>query len=273
MAVRLSPADLILISERASFCRSQILRVFHEATSMDLAVVPIVLMADTPVVGMHDMTRKLSTPFITEPSGFTEIRCAQLDGSEFLELPVLSNGEVRMQKPRIPALLETAGTGFESVIVLSDAAEAPRETIVTALAQIAAAAVGPVTVVLTAIGGIDEEDRILSCIQEGLDLHPAHVPTARLSMSLTKPAPSQPVLLAGHVSHASSKRGERYMEIDVMEPYDHMIRFTVTAIEDQDDDALNEDLFDKVDLSKPCFVRLQNVDGDLVCHSDALTNA
>jgi hypothetical protein len=84
-----------------------------------------------------------------------------------------------------------------------------------------------------------EESSVLTEIEEYLNVHRAHVPTARLSA--TKKV-DQPVLLVGNVSENGSKRGERYFTVGT--ELCNEIHFHINGLPHQNDDDLYEALDD-----------------------------
>lgn len=262
--------DQELVS-RSLACRSQMLRVFHEAAEADLAVSPLVIIADEPGCGVTTFVRSIAQSGEAKPTGFIRIDCTQVCDAELKPMTVPVEGGLDTRAPAFVSMADTAGIETGSIILLTQAASAPRSTVLAALETIASAAAGPVIVVLTDVGGRDEEDRMLALVSEGLGLHKAHVPTARLSMDTSRPMPAQPVLLHGIMSETGCKRGERYMEIEVAEPYFRTVRFVVNALDGQDDDTLVEALEPHLDSRGGCSVRLEIENGDLSCGSDDIT--
>ncbi len=256
---------------RSLACKSQMLRALHEAAEADLAVSPLIVISDAPGIGPSSFAKSIATTYGAKPENFIEIRCAQMIEEHFKPMAVLNGGNLEIREPRIASLGETAGIETGSIIVLSDAAVAAHSTVVAALEMIASAAAGPVLVLLHDIGGIEAERSMLDRISEGLGLHKAHVPTARLSMDTSRPMPTQPVLLHGIMEETGCKRGERYMEMEVAEPYFRTVRFVVDAEPDQDDDALVDALHPHLDSRGGCSVRLEIRNGDLFCGTADIT--
>lgn len=252
--------------------KANVLRAYSEAFAMDIAIAPVLIMCDRPGLGVLALSKGIATSMVLAPDAFVEIRCGNLDHSDVTAHPVLCNGEIEHREARIQASVRAVSSPLGSVVVLSDASIAPADMLRAALVQIADAAKGPVVVAIIAHGGIDTERTMLAAIKEGLGLHAAHVPTARVA-GPEGAIPSQPVLLFGQMSQESSKCGEQYMEISVAEPFDHEIRFTVRAKDDQDDDALIEALYSDMDPRDGVAVRLEVEDGRLVCTSDDVTAA
>jgi len=256
---------------RTLACKSQMLRAFHEAAEADLAVAPLVIVADAPGIGVANLARSIAGSDVMNPDCFIQIRCAQMIESEFKPVTVLNGGNLEIREPRIAALGQKAGIETGSIVVLSDAAIAAHSTVVAALQLIASSAAGPVLVVLTDVGGRDAEDLMLARINDGLGLHKAHVPTARLSMDPSRPMPKQPVLLHGTMEESGCRTGERYMEIEIAEPYLHTVRFTVHAKPGQDDGDLVDALHPHLDRRDGCSVRLSDENGELCCGTDDVT--
>jgi hypothetical protein len=84
-----------------------------------------------------------------------------------------------------------------------------------------------------------EESVVLTKIEEYLNVHRAHVPTARLSA--TKKV-DQPVLLVGQVSENGCKRSERYFTVET--ELCSEIHFHINGLPHQNDDDLYEALND-----------------------------
>lgn len=252
--------------------KANVLRAYSEAFAMDIAIAPVLIMCDRPGLGVANLSKGIAASMTLAPDAVAHILCGNLDEMDVKSYPVLRGGDIEQCEPRIVSIVRSVANPLGSVVILADAESAPTSMLVAALGQIADAAKEPVVVAIVAQGGIDTERTMLAAIKEGLGLHAAHVPTARVA-GPEGTIPSQPILLFGQMSQESSKCGEQYMEISVAEPFDHEIRFTVRAKDDQDDDALIEALYSNMDPRDVVAVRLEVEDGRLVCTSDDVTAA
>lgn len=81
--------------------------------------------------------------------------------------------------------------------------------------------------------------------------------------------PSDRIVLKGKADTYSSKRGIRYVEMCVSDPYDHDVNFKVVAKPDQDDN----DLTSALDLlwEGPVKVNARKTDDGLECTTDDIT--
>lgn len=248
--------------------QSLLLRTISDALSYDMQIVPVIVAAD---IGMGVSTMLSGIGRALFDGKCIEFRCAQIGAHEFDELPVLNHGQIEMRKPRISILKDTTASEAGSLVILDEAVNDDGFVLSKILKQISEDAKGPVVAVLHVRH--DEEQLALALIEDVLGIHRAHVPTARLSIDMSRPQPSQPVLVSGGMQQDGAKRCERYMELTVQEPYEQTLRLTVNATSDQDDDALNEALWNLLnDESKTVFARLEVVDGWLECTTDDLTN-
>lgn len=234
-----------------------LLRTVAQALTLDLAVAPLILASD------HGIGANAQLKAICEGLGmqFSDIRCISFHGQDFL--PVARTLEEGEQTET--AMIDNWLDGFfadarPSLILLDEAIVNGVGVTVGILGRIAEKAKSPVVVALR--GYLQDEQQMLTAISEGLGIHRAHVPTARLSLSRTV---EQPILLVGNCGHDGSKCGERYFEITTYEPHEADIRFTVMALPGQDDDDLNADL-DAV-WNGNAAVRLEYLDGHLVCNA------
>jgi hypothetical protein len=249
--------------------QSILLRTISDALSYDMQIVPVVVAAGVGM-GVNTMLSGIGRALFDGRN--VEIRCAQIEPSDFDELPVLNRGQIEMRKPRISILQDTVTSEAGSLVVLDEAVHDGGHLLSKILTQTSEQAKGPVVVAIHVRP--DEERLALAVIEEAIGIHRAHVPTARLSIDLSEPQPSQPVLVSGGMQQDGAKRCERYMELTIQEPYEQTLRLTVNAKPDQDDDALNETLWNLLNADgSSVFARLEIVDGWLECTTDDLTNA
>lgn len=249
--------------------QSILLRTISDALSYDMQIVPIIVAAEVGM-GVNTMLAGIGRALFDGKA--VEIRCAQMGAHDFDDLPVLNRGQVEMRKSRISIMEDTVASEAGSLVVLDEAVHDDGHLLSKILKQISEKAKGPTVVAIHVRP--DEERLALALIEDTIGIHRAHVPTARLSMDLSQPQPSQPLLASGTMVQDGAKRCERYMELTIQEPYEQTLRLTVNATPDQDDDDLNEDLWKLVkDDRSPVFARLEIVDGWLECTTDDLTNA
>lgn len=237
--------------------KALIMRTLASAMTLDLAIAPVIL-ASQPGIGTSTMTRGIAEGLGME---FLDVRCNMISAHEFEPLGVLdSGGAVIDHEPRLAWIHDLLAVGRPTLILLDEAMSTGPVVVTGLLQQIVDAAKAPVIVVLHT--SLANEEIALDAIQDGLGIHRAHVPTARLSYTEKL---SQPLLLVGSGGTTGSKCGERHFEITTYDPHEAEIRFTVYATPEQDDDALNEAL-DAV-WNGDIAVRLEYVDGRLQCGS------
>jgi hypothetical protein len=246
---------------------SVLLRAVSDALSYDLQIAPIVI-ASQPGIGTTTLLSGMARGMTDD---MVEIRCAQISETDLERLPVLHEGEIQMREPSLSVVGRALKKETGSFLLLDDALANGENVLRAVLAQIARDAVGPVVVAIRV--DLDQEEQALRIVQDELGLHSAHVPTARLAIDPSRPPIAQPVLLSGSMQLEGSKRGERYMEMYVSEPFDQTIRFTILAKPDQDDDDLNDAVFALSNDRDPVFARLEIVDGHLECTTDDITNS
>lgn len=211
---------------------------FAATTMLDLAVAPMVIAAP-PGIGVRTLAESLADAIGQK---FIEVRCYSLYEQQW--------------KALLDQSLKGAGPAF---ILFDEAGSFEHDMIVEMLKYVTVVATAPVVVALRVTA--TDEDKALEAVFAGTGIHRAHVPTARLSVTEEI---LQPVLLVGQVELTSSKSGSLRMEIHVSNPYEHVVGFTVDAIEGQDTDAMYlalEDVFNAENVA----VRLQQTNLGLVC--------
>lgn len=110
-----------------------------------------------------------------------------------------------------------------------------------------------------------DEQSALEVIHRILEIHPAHVPTAKIGgHKLADRFNAKTFLLTGTLSLEGSKSGEFYYSLDVHEPYEHSVRFTLKQSQDQSDDDFYS-FFEDRNASGDVAIRLTEEDGYLVC--------
>ena len=216
---------------------------FAATTMLDLAVAPMVIAAP-PGIGVRTLAESLSRSI---GQAFIEVRCSNVHETEW--------------KALLDQSLKGAGPAF---ILFDDALSGGYEPIVEMMKYVAVVATAPVVVALHVTA--TDEDNALDAVFACTDIHRAHVPTARLSMTEEV---RQPVLLVGQVELTSSKSGELHMKIHVSDPYEHVVEFTINAIEGQDADAMHVTLED-VFSAENAAVRLEQTNLGLVCTTNDL---
>lgn len=102
-----------------------------------------------------------------------EVRCAQLDQTEFLPLPVFANGLTTLRRPSLKAVRDLVTRGSSSIVVLSDAVANGTAVATRMLEQIAQEATAAVVVPIIILNG--QLDEALKAIESGLGLLPAEV--------------------------------------------------------------------------------------------------
>lgn len=252
---------------RIQLSNSVLLRAVSDALSYDLQIAPIVI-ASQRGIGTSNMFSGIARG-MTE--SYVEIRCAQMSDAELERLPVLHEGQLQAREPSLSVIGHALKNEMGSFILLDDAVSCGENVLRAVLSQISREAIGPVVVAIRV--DLDQEEQALGIVKDELGLHRAHVPTARLAVDTSKAPVAQPVLLSGSMQLEGSKRGERYMEMYVSQPFDQNIRFTIDAKPDQDDDDLNEAIDALSNDRDPVFARLQIVDGWLRCTTDDITNS
>lgn len=123
-------------------------------------------------------------------------------------------------------------------------------------------------VIVLAYGRFDQVDVMLSAIHSALDVHPALVPTA----TIVEHPSHRRHQIVGRAGLEGSKCGLRFLEIEASEPYEHMVRVTVQALDDQDDDAMNEALDNILGVDREIAIRARVENGSLVCTTDDMVS-
>lgn len=93
------------------------------------------------------------------------------------------------------------------------------------------------------------------------------MPAASTISKMETKMPTHSVILAGKITENGCQSVYRFMTLEVTEPYDHTVRFTVEALEDQDSNAMVAALGPFYEADQ-VVVTLTNRDGDLVCTTD-----
>lgn len=264
--------------------QSRLLGIVSTGLAVDLAVSPIVIAGEVGIGILHNLkgvAKALEMQIV-------DIRCEALDGYDFQ--PILRNGEVVKEKPRIELLDTILSKDQASMIILDDAATRGQgkyaELIV---AHIMENASSPVLLVFNCM--IPELDETVDLAVRTTGIHRASMPTTILRMDRDAAVACQmmrgldreiaeavvpakdlsvrePVLLLGALDHTGSKCGEQYFEMTVMEPYEHRVHFEVHARADQDDDALIEALQPMFGGGSVAVRVTPNEHGTLVCTTD-----
>ena len=231
---------------------AQVLRALSEAMTMDLAVAPVTV---TTPVGYGTVTLCTTLASALSCRQATVLRCSMFTAEDIEPYWVVNGGEIEQRPPRVRAAVPT---DFDAphFVVLDEAGEAAPGMIAAALRVISDAATSPIVVIL--IGQGDSEEAMLAEIADGLDLHRAHVPGARISADPLTPMPAQPVLVAGSASFEGSKRGERHLSIDIDAPYPHQVNVTLIADEGMDEDALSDLTSELINAPGSVFLRLDS---------------
>ena len=246
---------------------ADLMRTFAEATTLDLAVAPMVVAVDAPGIGasakLHAMASACNMAHL-------EYRLDMMDVLDFNRgLPVLHNGEI-VQQVVIPSGLLSLVTGPAHAVVILDFENDRAEVLETMLGLIKEHATVATIVVLRTVTRTDETtgrspvDAAHAAITKVLGIHRALVPACTMAISHRAIQAARRVRLVGALQLNSSRRGERYCEITMSEPYDHEARITVRATGDQDDDALNAALEAAWDASSVALIATIE-DGDMVC--------
>ena len=79
------------------------------------------------------------------------------------------------------------------------------------------------------------------------------------------------ILVHGVLAENSAKMGLRYAIIEVSQPYSYEVNLRIYAKADQDDDQMNEALWDL--YKNPVLVHARIDDGSLVCTTDDIVLA
>ena len=79
------------------------------------------------------------------------------------------------------------------------------------------------------------------------------------------------LILKGNMNSNGSKCGQRFLIVSVAEPYEHEVNVTVLAKSGQDDDALNDALYDF--YAEEVTIKARMEDGRLICTSDDISLA
>lgn len=232
-----------------------LLRTVADTLTMDLAVAPMIV-ASEPGIGTSIALRG-----IAEGLGMKhiDVRCSQLDGTEF---DVIKEDSLEGCEGSLGWLLRDSYDGQRAFIVLDEADSVRKDILDKLLKQISHAEVTTIVVLRVFLDG---EEQALAAINEGLDIHRAHVPTARIAVTRKV---TQPLLYVGELAHSGSKCGERYFSIIGEGPMDPEYNFAVFAKPDQSDDDMNEDLDAAFMFRAVAAVRLDYIDDQIRCMAE-----
>lgn len=211
-----------------------ILPALAQALSYDLAVAPV-LLTDGSVETV-----------VATADGF-----ASMLGGRLLDLAGASSHEITGgdHDAAIPS-------DMPLVVVLQDA---DTGMITALLEKVQDLSIAPVVVVLNQPANC--EAAALEAIGTGCGVHPAHVPTARLSPD---PLVVQPLVVTGMVEFTSAGAGRRDFAV-YLDPHGAELRFSVHAEDGMDDDALN-DAVEGLALKRGVYaLRLEDTAEGIVC--------
>lgn len=186
-----------------------VLSAIADALKLDLAVAPVVIARERGI-GIDYILRGVS----------------QALDADYVDFRVYSEEDDVNEKI----------SAFEGGIIKIDAENLDVGNILGVIADRVTA--NTIVCIVTDLDAI-EESVVLTKIEEYLNVHRAHVPTARLSA--TKKV-DQPVLLVGQVSENGCKRGERYFTVET--ELCSEIHFHINGLPHQNDDDLYEALND-----------------------------
>lgn len=264
--------------------QSRVLDILSTGLAADLAVSPIVVAGENGIGVLHNL-KGVAKGLEME---IVDIRCTALGGYDFL--PILKDGEVVHEKPRIELLDTILSKDRASMIILDDpAADGQSRYAERIAAHVMENATSPVLLVFTC--RIEDLDDTVDLAVRTTGIHRASMPTAILRMDrdagvacwmmrgldqetaeAAVPAKDlsvrEPVLLLGTLDHNGSKCGEQYFEMTVMEPYEHHVHFEVHARADQDDNALIEALQPMFGKGSVAVRVTPDEQGTLVCTTD-----
>jgi hypothetical protein len=233
-------------------CRAALANALVATTLDDLAIVPVVVTTQ-PGVGTTHVLQKLASGL---EWNFLEYRFDMMDiMTDFGNVQVLDAGEVKIRKG-MPEGLHSLLTGDKPAMVVIDFSFQRPVLIDRMVTAIKETATVHTVVVFKTHAGLKE----FAIEQAGLlNVEKPLVRTVAMSADSTV----QDVQLVGTVVHDGSKRGERYVDMTIQEPYEHSLKFTIIADEDQDDDAMNETL-EPIWDAEQVAVRLHEEHGYLV---------
>lgn len=242
---------------------SSFARAFAEAADLDLAVAPMVVAA-SPGWGASFMLHRLADLYGMK---CVEIRLDQIFPDDLRTAPVLRGGEVEMRETRISTIRTALDRGPTIVAVDFGGRHEQTDELLSLVFSHVQEGLGASPAIVVLKCPLEEESFAFSAISKHLGIHHALVPSIRLS------AASQPrqILVTGQMSVTGSKRGERYVEIDVSEPYLHQIQALVVARSDQDDDSLNDALDPFWDRDAQVAIRLTLKDGEATFTPDDIS--
>jgi hypothetical protein len=244
--------------------RADLTRTFAEATTLDLAVSPMIVAA-VPGIGASTQLHALAE---AHHMAHLEFR---LDQMTLQDLPVLRNGEVVDTGP-VPRDLLRIITGTRPALVIADFNHDIPDRLVKFIAAIVEHATTETVVALRTTVGRDEHtgrDRVEAAYQaiaEGLDIHRAVVPACIMDLGRSP----RRIRLIGQITGTISNRGERHCEMLCSEPYEHEVRLTINAEDDQSDDAFADAVDGACDAGLVAV--LATVDGDgLNCRAEDIS--
>jgi hypothetical protein len=238
---------------------SLVMKAVSHAMAQDLAVAPVLIATESPGMGVRHLLQGIAGALDIPVRSFA---AGGMIAADFGLAHVLHEGKLVEKRRTLEALDSVTSSPFGSIVLIDADGDADMAVTRALMDDVRESAVGPTIVVIACEYSL--EDQALDAIQASLGLHGAHVPTAILSADLSKPVPSQPVLLSGHLTLEGSKCGERYFEIETTSEIPMIVRFDVFGREDQDDDSLNAELDHAFDRGER-FVRLTIVDGSTRC--------
>lgn len=233
-------------------CRAALANALVATTLDDLAIVPVVV-TTRPGVGTTHILQKLASGL---EWNFLEYRFDMMDVmTDFGSVQVLEAGEIKIRKG-MPEGLRTLLTGDRPAMVVIDFSFQRPILIDRMVTAIRDTATVQTVVVFKTHAGLKEFAIEMAGL---LDVEKPLVRTISMSPDSTV----QDVQLVGTVVHDGSKRGERYVDMTIQEPYEHSLKFTIIADEGQDDDDMNETL-EPIWNAEQVAVRLHEEHGYLV---------
>lgn len=240
----------------------QVMRTLADAIDADLAISPMVMALQPGVGGLtfvKAMAGALSHKLI-------DLRCAQLDPNAYeLSSKLVEQTLVKVERvPGLTHVTQTLAAAHPTIMLLDEACDADATVIKRVLDQVTRDAKAPVIVVFAV--RLDQIDQALDLIAQGLGVEAPLVPLVRLAPGVG----GQPrtTSITGWASLEGSKRCERHLSIDMVEPYDHSARVTVIALEDQDDDDLTEALSDRIEGGQVAMRVTIDGHGSMTCSTD-----
>lgn len=234
--------------------RADLTRTFAEATTLDIALAPMIVAA-VPGIGASTQLHALAE---AHQMAHMEFR---LDQMTVQDLPVLRNGEVVNVGP-VPDQLMKIITGSRPALVIADFDQDIPDRLAKFISAIVEHATTETIIAIRTTVGCDDHtgrDRVEAAYQaiaEGLDIHRAVVPACIMDLGQSP----RRIRLIGQITGTTSNLGERHCEMLCSEPYEHEVRFTINA----DDDQSDEEFADAIDdaCRAGLVAVLATVDGD-----------